>query len=170
MSVEIWLQRLGALRVDGLLIHTCREVVADLLFNRRPGRFRRAGFEDITKNLLIPFMQLIEATPGCLVRRDGVIGQPASARVLVKVGTRVGFGVQGFRVKALLRHKVKAAQGEDGGKSKDKHKTGLWTKTTTKCNVHSDGGCKVHICTVAVRGSVTRWDRDASRCPSADLP
>ena len=94
--IEIRLQRLGAEPVDGGLVHTGAEVVADLLLVRvaAGGLFGKL-VENSPKELLIVLIKLAVDAPARLVGGDGIVLHPSTAGVLVEIDARIGGFIHG---------------------------------------------------------------------------
>ena len=111
-----------SLGVDCFFIHARGEIIPDFLLDCRTISLGRTRLQYVPKNFLIALVKLVETSPGRLVRRDGVIDEPVTARVLVEVVARICLRVEGFGVEALLREKAAPGKGTHHEESKGMHR------------------------------------------------
>ena len=88
------IERRDPFRVDRLLVHARRVVVADLLrlgiASARGGGALQNGFE----RLVVAILQLVEPPPARTIGGNRVVRDPAAAGELEEVGARIGAPIQ----------------------------------------------------------------------------
>ena len=87
--LEFGLEGGGSEGVDARFIHARCPIITHLLFD---GRAVRRGLGvllgNLVQNIAIVLLQFIEAAPGRLVGRNGIVLQPGAASVLIEIGAR----------------------------------------------------------------------------------
>ena len=78
-------------RISLFLIRARRPVITDLLLDRRTliGWLGRYFEYRLVEEGLVPQLKLPEGVPEDFIRRYGIVGDPAVARVLIKIGARI---------------------------------------------------------------------------------
>jgi hypothetical protein len=95
---QVWFERRQPAPVNRRLVHAGGVVVADL--SRRRVAAARRTLEDPTQDLVVPFLQLVEAAPARAVGRNGIGGEPSAAGELVEVGARIDRAVERGQLEA----------------------------------------------------------------------
>ena len=103
-AVELRLERRDSFLIDRLLVHARGIVVADLLHHRTALRIiRRRFFENVVQYREIVLVDLREAVPRRIIRRNGIVLDPVAAGELIEVHTRIGGFVEVGNIKLGCR-------------------------------------------------------------------
>src|ERR1019366_9036101 len=97
-ALHLGLQRRGPLFLDRALVHARSIVVANYLLDGAVLSGRLCLVEQVAQNVEIVLVQLIETSPSCLARRNGIVLYPVSARVLVEIHAGIDSLVDGRQV------------------------------------------------------------------------
>src|ERR1035438_5150313 len=97
-AFHLGLQRCGPFFLDRALVHAGRIIVANFLLDDGALSGRLCLVEEVAQDVEIVFIQLVEATPSCLVRRNGIVLYPVSARILIEIDTGIDGLVDGRQV------------------------------------------------------------------------
>src|ERR1035438_2298096 len=84
--------------LDRALVHARRVVIANLLLDGAVLSGRLCLVEEVAQDVEIVLVQLVEATPSCLVCRNGIVLHPIAARILVEIRAGIDSLVDGRQI------------------------------------------------------------------------
>ncbi len=98
-AIQLRLQHCRPRRINGSFIHAGGVIVADLLFDRiLLRRGCRRFFQNFAQQHSVVIRELGREAPARLVGWNGILLEPASARVREKVRARIHAGVHGIDI------------------------------------------------------------------------